>query len=518
MTNKNNDVLLRVKKLKKYFPIKKEGIFAEQKYVRANDGITLDIYTGETVGLVGESGCGKSTLGRVLLQLYPQTAGATFYYGRSLEDVAPKYVLKTIRNIKKDVVEFEKNRELRRQCKAKLEAANTETDIAKAQKEFDAVDAKIDNYFDTTVKIFGPLTLCDNLDAASTVLTKWYTVKGKQIDLSRKIGLLEVHIDAEISEKGEKSSAVEKSNAQLADLNKQYDALNSELLSIKNEIDALKEPLKSNKKFERLESRLDSGIDLARLTTEEMRLLRTDLQIIFQDPYSSLNPRMTVGQLIGEALVTHGYYKEGSQKLTDYITDLMEKCGLSAYMIHRYPHEFSGGQRQRIGIARALALQPKFVVCDEAVSALDVSIQSQVINLLRDFREEQDFTYLFISHDLGVVKYISDRIGVMYLGNLVELAGTDDTFAKPLHPYTQALLAAIPTTDVDKRADLKPLEGDVPSPVNPPKGCKFHTRCEKCMDICKKEIPVWLEAEPNHFVACHLYDSLIKNNDETGSL
>lgn len=517
MTNKNEGVLLRVKKLKKYFPVKKTTPFQEPQYVKANDGITLDIFEGETVGLVGESGCGKSTLGRVLLQLYPQTGGATFYYGRSLEDVAPKYVLKTIKNLKSDVNSLEKNREIRRQCKARLQSVSDEKEQAKAQRDFDKIDAKIDEYFDTTVKIFGSLTLCEDLDKASEVMNRWYTVKGKMIHLQRKAALLKVHIDADEHDSHVKASKLNKEKSQLASLEKEIAELNKQLEGVQKEIDALKEPLKNHKKFERLEARRDTGIDLARLTDEEMRLLRTDLQIIFQDPYSSLNPRMTIGQLIGEALVTHGYYKEGSQKLTDYIVEIMEKCGLQGYMIHRYPHEFSGGQRQRIGIARALALHPKFVVCDEAVSALDVSIQSQVINLLKDLREEQGFTYLFISHDLGVVKYISDRIGVMYLGNLVELSETEKIFAHPSHPYTQALLAAIPTTDVTKRSALTPLEGDVPSPVNPPRGCKFHTRCNQCMDICKKEIPEWKEIEPGHFVACHLYDS-IESLEEKESL
>lgn len=506
MTNKNQGVLLRVKKLKKYFPVKKTTPFQEAQYVKANDGITLDIFEGETVGLVGESGCGKSTLGRTLLQLYPQTGGATFYYGRSLEDVAPSYVMRTIKNLKKDVNSLEKNRETRRACKAQLQAAKSDKEYHKAQHEFDKIDAKIDEYFDTTVKIFGSLTLCANLDEASEVMHRWYTMKGKMIHAQRKAALLQVHIEADEQDKVN-SSKIAKQRQQLDKLNAEIKEQELKLEGVQKEIDALKEPLKTHKKFERLEARRDTGIDLARLNDEEMRLLRTDLQVIFQDPYSSLNPRMTIGQLIGEALVTHGYYKEGSQKLTDYIVEIMEKCGLQGYMLHRYPHEFSGGQRQRIGIARALALHPKFVVCDEAVSALDVSIQSQIINLLKDLREEQGFTYLFISHDLGVVKYISDRIGVMYLGNLVELSATEKIFARPSHPYTQALLAAIPTTDVKKRSALTPLEGDVPSPVNPPRGCKFHTRCDRCMDICKKEAPDWQEIEPGHFVACHLYKS-----------
>ena len=239
------------------------------------------------------------------------------------------------------------------------------------------------------------------------------------------------------------------------------------------------------------------------MTDKEMRYLRRDLQLIFQDPYSSLNPRMTLGQIIGEGLQAHGMFKKGDPKMQDYIMEVMEKCGLAPYFIHRYPHQFSGGQRQRIGIARSLAVNPKFVVCDEAVSALDVSIQSQIINLLLDLKEQNNLTYLFISHDLSVIKYISDRIGVMYLGNMVELSTTEKLFEHPYHPYTEALLSAIPTTDVDKKQEAIILEGDIPSPINPPKGCKFHTRCPYCTEVCEKVTPEFEEVEPGHFVACH---------------
>lgn len=247
----------------------------------------------------------------------------------------------------------------------------------------------------------------------------------------------------------------------------------------------------------------DNGVDLARLKTQEMRFLRKDMQMIFQDPYSSLNPRMTVGQIIGEGLLAHGIFKKNDEKMQAYVMEVMEKCGLASYMIHRYPHQFSGGQRQRIGIARALALKPRFVVCDEAVSALDVSIQSQIVNLLKDLGSEDNLAYLFISHGLSVVKYISDRIGVMYLGNIVELAESQEMFDHPTHPYTEALLSAIPTTDVDSNREMIPLEGDIPSPVHPPKGCKFHTRCKYCTEICKHITPELVEMRPGHFVACH---------------
>ena len=212
---------------------------------------------------------------------------------------------------------------------------------------------------------------------------------------------------------------------------------------------------------------------------------------------------MTVGQIISEGLLAHKYFDKNDEKLQNYVMEVMEKCGLAPYFIHRYPHQFSGGQRQRIGIARSLALKPKFVVCDEAVSALDVSIQSQIINLLLDLKEQENLTYLFISHDLSVIKYISDRVGVMYLGNIVELASTEELFAHPTHPYTEALLSAIPTTDVDTKKEAIILEGDIPSPIKPPAGCKFHTRCRYATDICKKVVPDFEEVRPGHFVACH---------------
>lgn len=245
------------------------------------------------------------------------------------------------------------------------------------------------------------------------------------------------------------------------------------------------------------------GREVFGLPKDEMVKLRTKMQIVFQDPYSSLNPRKTVAQICGEALVEHGLAKRGKE-VNDIVSETIEKCGLAPYHIRRYPHEFSGGQRQRIGIARALALNPEFIVCDEPVSALDVSIQSQVINLLMDLQQDMGLTYLFISHDLSVVKHISDRIGVMYLGSMVELASKHDLYESPLHPYTQALLSAIPIPDPRKKRERIILTGDIPSPANPPKGCRFHTRCPYAMDVCKEVVPEFIESAPDHFVACHL--------------
>ena len=244
--------------------------------------------------------------------------------------------------------------------------------------------------------------------------------------------------------------------------------------------------------------------DIFSLSNKEMQAIRPKIQMVFQDPYSSLSPRMPVSEIIGEAVKVHNIVPEN--EFDEYIEHTMEICGLQPYHKSRYPHEFSGGQRQRICIARALALKPDFIVCDEPVSALDVSIQAQIINLLMDLQEQMNLTYLFISHDLSVVEHISNTVGVMYLGNLVEYAPTDDIFSEPLHPYTQALFSAIPISDPDRKMKRIILEGSIPSPANPPEGCKFHTRCSRCMEICKKECPELREIRPGHICACHLYD------------
>lgn len=249
---------------------------------------------------------------------------------------------------------------------------------------------------------------------------------------------------------------------------------------------------------------LFNGKDVYALSDKEMRDMRTKMQIIFQDPFSSLQPRMPVGEIIGEAVREHGLVSK--EEFDDYIDQVMDNCGLQPFHKDRYPHEFSGGQRQRICIARALALNPEFIVCDEPVSALDVSIQAQIINLLKNLQKKYNLTYLFISHDLSVVEYISDTVGVMYLGNLVEYGATEDIFRNPLHPYTKALFSAIPVPDPTVKMDRIVLEGSIPSPANPPAGCKFHTRCANCMEKCKTEVPQQREIEPGHYVVCHLYD------------
>ncbi|WP_263560252.1 ABC transporter ATP-binding protein [Paenibacillus polymyxa] len=244
------------------------------------------------------------------------------------------------------------------------------------------------------------------------------------------------------------------------------------------------------------------GVDLHGLSAKGMQELRPKIQLIFQDPYSSLNPRVRIGDAIGEALLDHGIATK--DEVRQIVLDVLKLCGLSEYHIDRFPHEFSGGQRQRIGIARALALQPDLIIADEPVSALDVSIQAQIINLFAKLQAERGLTYLFISHDLSVVEHLCSRIGVMYLGSMVETASRDELFGNPLHPYTKALLSAVPIPVPKLKRERILLKGDIPSPVNPPSGCKFHTRCPFAIDRCSQEIPFYREARPDHWVACHL--------------
>lgn len=481
-------VLLNISNLKQYFPIGKKQVGKPQMFVKANDGISINIYEGETFGLVGESGCGKSTFGRTLLQLYSQTAGRTVYYGRTVEDFDLKYVEDIFNHLsekKKKCEELQGKVE-----KVRAEYEKMPEGIAKKAEgqKLSELEGEANNYLLDITALIGGIYTASNLDEVGKV----YSAKYRAMKEIR-------HLKDQIEELRKKGNAEGKIKTLLVKIDSLEETVKEEQIKI----DAFREKCKVNPDFDLYESQKDEGINLANLTDAEMRYLRRDLQLIFQDPYSSLNPRMTVGQIIGEGLQAHGMFKKGDSAMQDYIMEVMEKCGLASYFIHRYPHQFSGGQRQRIGIARSLAVNPKFVVCDEAVSALDVSIQSQIINLLLDLKEQNNLTYLFISHDLSVIKYISDRIGVMYLGNMVELCETQKLFEHPYHPYTEALLSAIPTTDVDSKKEAIILEGDIPSPIRPPKGCKFHTRCRYCTEICEQVTPEFEEVEPGHFVACH---------------
>ncbi|MBQ8895406.1 MAG: ATP-binding cassette domain-containing protein [Clostridia bacterium] len=523
---KNTNTLLSITNLKKYFPIAKSSIFQrEQLYVRANEEINIDIQNGETFGLVGESGCGKSTLGRTILQLYDQTAGSTLYYGRTLDDFAPVYVEKTLSNASKLIARYKKMQAnaalLAKECD---EAGENATFFQHQNKNLAAAEAE--TAFQNVVKILGGFAALDNPSEGVKALLARYSVTVKLRNMNEKLR----EYDGEIAmyeamatefrgmqncENKAKSAMqkAEKARAARKAIEPYIAGIEKELEAATRAVEGIRAKHAGNAKFAEYEEMRDNGIDLSRLKYSEMRILRKDIQIIFQDPYSSLNPRMTIGQIIGEGLATHKFFKKGSSQMKNYILDVMDQCGLQGYMLHRYPHQFSGGQRQRICIARALAVKPKFIVCDECVSALDVSIQSQIINLLEELKEKEHLTYLFISHDLSVVRYISDRIGVMYLGNMVELGTAEEVFSDPRHPYTVALLSSIPTTDPDSATKEKIiLEGNIPSPIRPPEGCKFHTRCYMACDKCKRVPPPYVEVNPGHFVACHFLDKKIDEN------
>ncbi len=257
-----------------------------------------------------------------------------------------------------------------------------------------------------------------------------------------------------------------------------------------------------------------NGKDVHKLTEKEKFVFHRNMQMIFQDPYASLNPRSTVKEIISEPMEVHGIYKNSKER-TERVYQLLEDVGLNREHANRYPHEFSGGQRQRIGIARALALDPDFIIADEPISALDVSVQAQVVNLMKRLQKEKGLTYLFIAHDLSMVKHISDRIGVMYLGKMMELTESKALYKKPLHPYTQALLSAIPIPDpdIEDKRERQIVQGEIPSPINPPSGCVFRTRCPHAMEACSQSVPEWQEVEERHYVACHLYNEKIVGPD-----
>lgn len=505
MENKQDKkVLFRVRNLKKYFPLKKKAFSRKQEYVRANESLSLDIYEGETLGLVGESGCGKSTFGRTLIQIYDQTEGTTLYYGTKLYELAPKYVEQAVRQIPKAYPAYLKAQQELDELYTKREEATSEDEIHSLEDQLMQKRREIENDYANMVRIAGGLLVSENLTGVSDALSEQYKIQQKMAKLNIELNTIEVQKQTDII-----AGLTPKKDPKEDELRQQVASLERELATASTKVEAMRDELRGHENFDLYEDQKDEGIDLSKLTVDEMRELRKDMQIIFQDPYSSLDTRMTVGNIIGEGVIAHNMFKSRkAEGYNEYVTQIMEECGLAPYFIHRFPHQFSGGQRQRIGIARALAVEPKFIVCDEAVSALDVSIQSQVINLLQDLKEEKNLTYLFITHDLSVVKYISDRIAVMYLGVIVELGDSEALFQKPLHPYTQALLDAIPRTDLENN-ELAILEGDIPSAVRPPKGCRFHTRCRYAMDRCKTFEPELKNQGMkghDHFVACHLMD------------
>ncbi len=530
----NNKTILEVKGLKKYFPLNKDIFGRPQTFLRAVDDVTFKLEAGKTIGVVGESGCGKTTLGRTILQLYDTTGGKSLYYGHELEDTLPKYYVEGIKKLPaykaKYIKALDDFTSLTKDDKKIVKVLGKKATLASYYSVLELVDNSLKGlkkeakeeikYYKAIIKalkkiidsleassvITGGAILGDETKIKDSLLSKvlkendLFKALAKKNNLNRKIS------------KCTDQDAANKVNEDIQALDNTINELQNDVKTYGNQVKALKKEIKKDALFNDLEARREKGLDLARLTKEEMRLLRTEIQLIFQDPYSSLPPRMTIGAILTEAVAVHKIVDK--EHIIEHIRKVMKMCGLQPQYYDRYPHEFSGGQRQRICIARALAVNPKLVICDEPVSALDVSIQAQIINLLKELQNDLGLTYMFISHDLSVVKYITDSIIVMYLGNMMEIGDTNDIFDNPLHPYTQALFSAVPVPDPDAKMNRIILKGDIPSPANPPKGCKFHTRCEKCMGVCKFKAPKFIQYDEKHLVACHLYDEEVMANLE----
>ena len=517
-------VLLELKKLKKYFPVRR-GVS-----IKALEDVSFSIYEGEKFGVVGESGCGKSTLGRVILQLYPQTSGACIYHGRTRDEMCPKYLAKEIAKLpeyqKKAGEFYQKSLEVDQKAEAlkkeidALSALGTNKEVrreAALQKQLSALEFKskelrkdASRQLREGSRTVGSLILCKDLPevqalfdkaqketAAASAAIKRFRDLEKQYEEARLAG----KADQALEEKMEAARAEAHGHVEAAKgfrVKAWQDYHGRDILPI---TERTLDPAYQAK----LDGNYETGINLGKLTREEMRDMRREMQMIFQDPAASLDPRQSIGKSIEEVFVINTDYPAHVRK--EKTMELLEKVGLKREHYYSYPHALSGGQKQRVGIARAIALDTKFVVLDESVSALDVSIQAQILQLLGELSEEKHPTYFFITHDLCVVKHFCDRIVVMYLGNVCELAESKDLFHHPLHPYTDSLLSAVPRLKIGQEHSTESvLEGDVPSAMNPPKGCPFHTRCSKCMEICTQEKPPIVEQEPGHFVACHLYD------------
>ena len=517
-------VLLELKKLKKYFPVRR-GVS-----IKALEDVSFSIYEGEKFGVVGESGCGKSTLGRVILQLYPQTSGACIYHGRTRDEMCPKYLAKEVAKLpeyqKKAGEFYQKSLEVDKKAEAlkkeidALSALGSNKEVKKEaalQKKLSALEFKskelkkdASRQLREGSRTVGSLILCKDLPAVQALYDKAQKETAQAAESIRKFRDLEKQYEE--ARVAGKADAALKEKMEAARKEAQNHVETSRGFRVKawqdyhgRDILPITERTLDPAYQAKLDGNYETGINLGKLTREEMRDMRREMQMIFQDPAASLDPRQSIGKSIEEVYVINTDYPAEVRK--EKTMELLEKVGLKREHYYSYPHALSGGQKQRVGIARAIALDTKFVVLDESVSALDVSVQAQILQLLNELSEEKHLTYFFITHDLGVVKHFCDRIVVMYLGNVCELAESKELFHHPLHPYTDSLLAAVPRLKIGQEHSTESvLEGDVPSAMNPPKGCPFHTRCSKCMDICTKEKPPIVEQEPGHFVACHLYD------------
>lgn len=516
-------VLLELKKLKKYFPVRR-GV-----NIKALEDVSFSIYEGEKFGVVGESGCGKSTLGRVILQLYPQTSGASIYYGHTVEELCPDYLAREVaklleyqkkaQNLYQKSLLLDQKAELLRSDLDALSARGTDREVRKeaalsrklSELEFRSKELKKDasRQLREGSRTVGSLILCRDLPKVQELFgkaqkqsqqayrnLKSYRDYEHRYEESRISGTPDLNIKAKMDAAYETMQrCTEEAHEYRRQAFEQYHGKN---------ILPITERTLDPEYQKKLDGNYETGINLGKLSKEEMRELRREMQMIFQDPAASLDPRQSIGKSIEEVYVINTDYPAAVRK--EKTLALLDKVGLKREHYDSYPHALSGGQKQRVGIARAIALDTRFVVLDESVSALDVSVQAQILQLLNELSEEKHLTYFFITHDLGVVKHFCDRILVMYLGNVCELADSSALFHHPLHPYTESLLAAVPRLKIGQAHSTESvLEGDVPSAMHPPKGCPFHTRCKHCMEICREEKPLMTEQEPGHFVACHLY-------------
>lgn len=482
--------ILEIKNLVMHFPLDSKNT------VNALNGVSLDIFEGETVGIVGESGCGKTTLGRTLLQLYKPTSGQVLYHGRDIIDFAPSYFKKIIDNFISAEKQYQQLTKEKLALFDQAMQAKSEQEKEELLEKSEMVRQKGKIISTQNVPLAGGLILHSNQELVGQLLLAHYH---KQHEYFKK-----EHQLNELNKKNNRKATNELQTKIIAK-EKEMATLTKGLNQIRDQLRQLQAEVKSDPNFEKLEARKEFCIDLGQLTKSELNVLRKDLQIIFQDPYSALNPRMTVRDIIKEGMLATKMYSDRKDRYDTKVDELLEKVGLKPMHASRFPHEFSGGQRQRIGIARVLAVKPKVIVCDEPTSALDVSIQAQVINLLKDLQAEFNLTYLFISHDLSIVRHVSDKIAIMYLGKIVEIASTDEIYDHPMHPYTKALLSAIPIPDYDiERARQRiAIEGDLPNPINlKMEGCAFYPRCSYRSDECLTMHAELKEVRKNHFTTC----------------
>ncbi len=500
--------IIELRKLKKRFPL---GGGAS---IKALEDVSLTVWEGEKLGIVGESGCGKSTLGRVLLQLYRQTSGVSLYYGTSLERLGPKYLMREVSRLplyqRRAQQYFDRARALERKI-SQLQADDRASEKKVAKLRFLAQENKKD----------ASRQLREGSRTCGSLITSARLPEVQALFFKSLSGLMQAHRILKRSEKLEARQEKLRLSGREEDpaLQREIQSLQEEARRAIARADELKakayawkhqdvlpitERCQDPAYLDKLDRNDETGVNLGKLTGREMRKLRRDLQMIFQDPAASLDPRQSVGKAIEEVFRINTDLPRAVRR--ERTMQLLEQVGLKREHYDSYPNALSGGQKQRVGIARAIALGPKVVVLDESVSALDVSVRAQVLELLDDLSRQRHLTYLFITHDLGVVKYFCDRVAVMYLGHLCELGTTEDIFHSAQHPYTVSLLASVPRPVVKERdGDEKVLEGEVPSAVTPPRGCPFHTRCPRSMEICSRKKPPLCETSPGHHTACFLY-------------